>query len=686
MGIMQNKKLYYPYLLAGSCMVMFFYIFLSLALSPVVHQLAAEEIMLPLFLLTTVYIGLFSVPFLFYTNASLVRKRKKELGLYNILGMNKKNIMRIMRLETKISSGIVIVLGIFFGTILSKFFEVLFVKISNSDVKVTIEIGWISILVTGIVYIFVFTLILIYTILKIALSKPIDLFRGEMVGEKPPKKSCFLTICSILLIVSGYVIMNLYHKGLVSKPLVLAVGVIAMGSYLFFICASVIICKFLQNRKSYYYQTSNFVSVSSMVFRVKRNGAGLTAICIMSTVILATLSASLCFFIAMNKMVNRMFSHDLGVVASIPFEEMNDTEEILEYTETIQGGLEQIFDAEKDAKYMEIYSANMVCFIQEGLLDCSIDVRDSWFNQDKYSDWVFEKDGQKAVLTRFISIQTYNQLCGTNETLSDDEVMLVSNKMKYQEDNIRLFHGETYRVSKKMKQTLSMSYANIEGETLAEHGCEEIYVVVNNPYLDLGEIEGLKHYKDCNYLVYDWAFELNWMGEENALREKYQDVTILCENQKSQNEMLQIDTYVKTKLNDVSDSVTNSVIFVAIGVNLLLLIVISLIMYYKQISEGYEDQKRFDILKKIGITQKEIKASVHSQMKIVFTLPILVGTLHFLFIPKVLMEMVKPVSEISMAEIAKSMMISYLLFVVFYSIVYLCTSKTYYKIVNSCAQ
>lgn len=320
--------------------------------------------------------------------------------------------------------------------------------------------------------------------------------------------------------------------------------------------------------------------------------------------------------------------------------------------------------------------------MEDGFLDLGIDMHDTWFQVGNDVQWIWEKDNQKLVFLHLISTDTYNQLCHTNETLQDHEVMFASKTVDYGKQEIRLWNGDMIKVSKKTQKMPNMQTVRIENISMNGHGCEDIYLVTNDLYALLGNAEGAKHYEQSNYLMYDWSLEFDWAGKDDSLRETYQGVLASMEHMKEQNENAMLDSYLKLDRQESLFSIAGAVLFLAVHFNLLFLVVISLIMYYKQLSEGYEDQKRFQIMKKVGMSQKEIKSSIRSQIKIVFLLPLLIGTVHFMFTPKVIKELVEPATEIEMSSVVAMMGISFVIFTLFYSLAYVFTSKKYYKIVN----
>lgn len=296
-GIRKNKKLYTPYLLTCIGMVMMFYIISFLSTSRVLQSMPGGDTMQSMLELGCGVIGVFSLIFLFYTNSFLLRRRKREFGLYNILGMGKRNLARVLLWETLIVAGLSLSLGLFAGFVLSKFAELGMLNILSADVtfSLTVEPGAIG--QTLLLFAVIFALILLNTLRQIHLSNPIALLHSGNTGEKPPKANWILALAGFLLLAAAY-----YLAVTIEDPVAaliwffVAVVMVIVATYLLFVAGSVAICRILQKNKKYYYKTNHFVSVSSMVYRMKRNGAGLASICILCTIVLVMLSSTVCLY------------------------------------------------------------------------------------------------------------------------------------------------------------------------------------------------------------------------------------------------------------------------------------------------------------------------------------------------------------------------------------------------------
>ncbi len=713
-GIQKNRQLYYPYFLSGIVMVMVFYIFHFLATSEVVHTLPGKAVLPYLFYIGEGAVGLFSIPFLFYTNASLIRKRKRELGLYNILGMNKRNIASVLFRETVISYGIVVVIGTFGGFLFSKIAELVLVNIMGRQVDYSIYVDWKGALVVLVVFAVIYLMILANALWQIHANNPIELLHSDSQGERPPKSHMFLTVLSFILIGAGYcaaadVTAVEYQLAQIFVTVVLLIA----GTFLLFICAFVALCRILQNRKTYYYQTSHFVTISTMAYRMKRSGASLAAICVLVTLVLVACSFSVSFYAGSMEVLQRTYPYDLSVRVEIPPEKIGNELAEGTCTEGYRAGIDAIIssvmgsvqsDAGQSAEqgsFMQaqagvggegcaVYFANMLAMFVDGRLDLGRDMRDTWFTpgSGQYPGWT--EGNEEIVWLHVLSLEAYNRLCGTTEKLGDDEVFVILEKGEYQADRIVLNDsGAGLNVNPAAKAVPKMTDASISldndrarDDRITAHGCRNVFLVVSDLYDFMGGEEGSMRYAQKNYMAYDWEYYWNLSASEEALYAIYDQVQahIRAESEAADTEKTMC--FLKLERGENYYALAGAVLFIAVVMDSVFIAVTALIMYYKQISEGYEDQRRFSIMRKVGMTQKEIKSSINSQMLTVFALPLLVAGVHLVFTSNIVYMMQKMVVADNKPLMIRVMVITYLLFAMVYSLVYGMTSRTYYGIVN----
>ena len=683
-GIRKNRQLYYPYFVAGMAMVMVFYIFRFLGASEVVGSLPGKEVLPVLFDVGGWGIGAFSVPFLFYTSAGLIKSRKKELGLYNILGMNKGNLFHILFWETVISYVIVLVGGLFLGVAFSKVAELGLVNIMDKQVNYRIYIDGKSALTAAALFAVIYFLILMNSLYQINKNNPIELLHGGSMGERPPKSRKVPAIIGLLFLAAAYVIVIRMKNPIKTGEVAAAGALLIAGTFLLFICASIFLCRILQNNKKYYYKTSHFVTVSTMSFRMKRNGASLAAICILVTLILAILSFAVAFYSGSIGTVNNHYPNDAGVPVEIPAANVSEEMTLGSYTKGLRADLENATESYQNKKGTEIsedYSANLMAVMENGCLDLRLDMRDTWYTPGYFTGW--EQGSQKIVYVHVLSLDDYNRLCGTSYTLAQNEVLLASEDVRYDFDHMIFYDGKKAIIKDQTRQDPVMTGVRLDGIALDVHNCDEIYLAVPDLYSFMGGEEGAARYKEANYMAYHWEYGINIDGTDQEKQTIYEKMSAAVEKLPGQSDDSS-DTvcYLKAERGERFYGLAGGLLFLAIIMNILFVFVTALIMYYKQISEGYEDQARFTIMQKIGMTKTEIKKSIRSQMLTVFLLPLLVAGVHFIFTSNIIYILLNYSVIDNRPLLNRVMLICYLIFAVIYSAVYGLTSRTYYKIVN----
>lgn len=687
-GIRKNKQLYDPYLFAGSVMAAVFYIFHFLSLSEVVKSLPGREVLPVMFSAGAAAAGLFSVPFLFYTNSSLIRRRKKELGLYNILGMNKRNIFSILLRETLISYAIAVLTGIVVGVLFSKLAELILVNIMDRQVNYRIYVEWRSVLTALLVFGAIYLLILLNSLRQIRNQNPIELLHSDSAGERPPKSRWFPAILSLALILAAYGLsasLKAVEEFELSNLALIGILLIG-GTFLFFICASVYLCRLLQGNKRYYYKTAHFVTVSTMSYRMKRNGASLAAICILVTLVLAACSFSVTFYAGSMDAIEKMYPYDMGVRMEIPAGYMEEEMASGACTDRYRSEMEKILEnadvQDKDSiETYSLHSADMLAMLVDGRLDLGRDMRDAWFTPGISSFPGWEEGNEKIVWLHVLPLDTYNLLCRTSETLKADEAFVIADSFDYQAEDVILPDGGKLKIDKTAGKVPKIRDVRLKGEALTAHGCENVFLVVSEPYEALGGAAGRDLYVRANYMAYHWEYYVNMKASDEEQKDIYRQMEELAASQ-PEGRTPDLECFLKLEKGERYYALAGGLLFLALIMDFLFIVVTALIMYYKQISEGYEDQRRFAVMRKIGMTKKEIKRSIYSQMVMVFFLPLLVAGVHLIFTSNVVYLIQQMAVLDDRPLMIKCMTASSLVFAVIYAGVYALTSRTYYNIVN----
>ena len=670
-GIRKNSRLYTPYILTCAGMVMMYYIISFLNTSSVLVSMKGGSIMMEILGLGTGVICVFSVIFLFYTNSFLIRRRKKEFGLYNILGMGKKNLAVILIWETLIIAVFALTGGLLAGIAFSKFAELAMVNIIHGEVTFSFSLGLTSIWRTLTLFSVIFLLILLNTLRQIQLSNPIELLHSESAGEKPPKANWILALAGVVILAAAY-----YLAVTIEDPIdalvwfFVAVIMVIIATYLLFIAGSVVMCRLLQKNKNYYYKTNHFVSISSMVYRMKRNGAGLATICILCTMVLVMISSTGCLYIGMEDTLKSRYPKDINLDVKVDAPEQlegKDLEEI--YALALQA-------VEKQGWTVQNTSSYRVAQIAAYIKDDSI-----WLGGDSADEAFQTGEGNLADIWQLflIPVQDYNALMGEKETLEPGEVLIYTTKEEYNGNTVTL--GDmTFQV----KETVTDF---IENGVDTSQIIPSMFIFLPDNYYEvlnaLNERQELGSYA----LTFHWlyGFDTDGTAEEQVAFSRQLSETMMEEEELLEENGSGVRTIIMEGAEDKKIDLYGlygGLFFLGILLGTVFIFAAVLIMYYKQISEGYEDQSRFEIMQKVGMTKKDIRRSINSQVLTVFFLPLLIAGVHLAFAFPMIYKMLLMLGLSNQGLLIGVTVICYLIFALFYIVVYRITSRSYYTIVS----
>ncbi len=664
-SIKKNRKLYIPYIFSCIGAVMMMYIANFLSTSEAVTNIRGGNNLALMFSMGKIVIAAFSLLFLLYTNSFLSRRRNKEFGLYNILGMDKKSIGRIIFRESLIVSVLSIVSGIFLGIVFSKLSEMCLLYFSKTQADFNFSVSFDSIKYTVILFAIIFFILFIKSIISVRKADMLELMNSEKSGEKPVKSNWILAILGIIILVAAYT-MAVTIKSPISAifSFVIAVIMVIVATYLLFIAGSVAFCKFLQKNKNYYYKKNHFVSVSSMVYRMKRNGAGLASICILSTMVLVMIasSASL-YFGAENSLKNRFPQENQIAVQFFDIDEMKEKQ-----FKEIRSEYENVFKKYKvEPKNLTVYSYATVTGLYEG----------DNVNPDAegFIDDLFIVDNIRIVY--FMPVEDYNKICGTDFTLSENEAMVYTMRCKYEKSAFNM-------------NDLNL---NIKGtlDTFPEMGSANtivypsIFFIISDMSV-LKPLDKLADYTGDKMLqsYYYYGFDLDAEPDEtiNIHKEQINSLKKIKNLSDETNEYSYKEDCLCEQRDDFYTTF-GGLFFIGILLSIIFIFAMTMIIYYKQISEGYEDRGRFEIMKNVGMTNREIKKTVNSQILTVFFAPLIFAGIHlcFSFVP--VWRMLQLFGLTNLPFVICVNVVSFFIFGIFYALIYKATAKSYYSIVSS---
>lgn len=661
-GIKKNKKLYIPYILTCIGMVMMFYIITFLSSSDMMMNYPGGETMRGILGFGVYVIGFFAVIFLFYTNSFLVRRRKKEFGLYNILGMGKRNIARVMLWETLFIGAFSIAVGMALGVLFSKLAELVMVNIMSMDVTFGVTIDYKAIYYTVVLFAVIFFLILLNSLRQVHLSNPIALLHSENAGEKPPKANWFFAVLGVLILGCAYYLaVTIKDPVTTLAAFFFAVIMVIIATYLIFISGSVAFCKILQKKKNYYYKTNHFVSVSSMSYRMKRNGAGLASICILCTMVLVMISSTVCLYLGKEDSLRERYPRNINVTmtsqiySDLISQDANSIAKMSIETAENMGY--------KPVNAIDYTMLSFVSYIRDG--EIVFDDGENGFNYVSGDLWqIF-----------IVSLDDYNRLTGSQENLDEDEVMIYTSKdMDYNYDVLKIKGQEPLNIKKVVTdfenngvdtmQIIPALYIfvpdlELQTEMISEQSENTIGNINRFVGYDLDATD--QQQTDVFNEIYDWLRTSQVNSADSSMY-----------------------VYVEGSANEKLEffGLYGGLFFLGIILGIVFIFAAVLIMYYKQVSEGYEDQSRFEIMQKVGMTKREIKKSINSQMLTVFFMPLIAAGVHLAFAFPMIYKMLILFGLVNKVFLIMVTVGCFLLFALLYMLVYKITSRAYYSIVS----
>lgn len=656
-GIKNNRRLYLPYILTCIGMVAMFYIMLSLSTGEFLDTMRGGTTLGTVLGLGAGVIGFFAVLFLFYTNSFLIRRRKKEFGLYNILGMGKRNIARVLLSETLILAAVSLVFGLILGVALSKLAELGLAFFVESDAGYNFTVYPTAMGYTVLLFVCIFLLLYIKSVSQVGLSNPVELLRSESVGEKPPKANWVFGILGLVILAAAY-----YISVTIEQPVAalgwffVAVLMVIAATYLLFIAGSVLLCRILQKNKRYYYKPDHFVSVSSMVYRMKRNGAGLASICILITMVLVMLASTSCLYFGKEDVLRSQYPHDFNF--TVNFTTLDEvTQENIDKT---KAGIDAFMDKNGGISFGICGKSDRVTGeLRNGVF---------YMGDDVY-------DPERSTFLYIIDLADYNRNTGSSYSLNDGEALAFANGRAYDSDTIRIEGGREYNVVKNDGDIDFVRDTNMLG-------FRAVYIVVPDFYSSAEDLLQATQKQGVSEPWLQWRYQFDspadYDKQSEITNELFNAATEITEETAS-------GGYGLGSLASARDDFYGSfggLFFLGIMLSIVFILAAVLIIYYKQISEGYEDQSRFEIMQKVGMTKKDIRKSINSQMLTVFFLPLLFAIVHLGFAFPMINKLLLLFGLDNLGLLLLTAAISALVFALFYIIVYRVTSNAYYSIVS----
>lgn len=636
-NIKNNRKTYVPFIFTSILTVMMYYI---------IDALAGNDSIEITNVITVLRMGcgvmvVFSVIFLFYTNSFLIKRRKKEIAVYNILGMGKGHIGRMLTVETLIVGGISIAGGIAGGMAFGKLMHLLLIRIIHYDVGMEFHISVQSVSDTVILFAFIFFLTWFYNLFQIRLANPIELLRGGSAGEKEPKTKVILALIGVVTMAAGYYLAVSTKNPLEAiNTFFVAVILVIIGTYALFLAGSIALLKLLRKQKKFYYKPNHFVSVSGMIYRMKQNAVGLANICILSTIVLVMISSTVSLYVGMDDVMAHQYPNDYQMTLYEASQEKIDKANKLIEEELDRGGLKK--EGETACHY------GTAVLISQGGNKFTTSENGTYSPRDLTELYVIPQED-------------YQKLENTSTSLKENEVIIYTTAENYGRDSIQI-DGRKFQVTEELDDF-------VLEEKNQSRVAPGMYMIVANDEVAT-QLDSLK-----SGLRYDIDFDMTGSDEEKAVVEEKIADRITEELP---------GTYFTSRQAGTESffGFYGCLFFIGMYLGFMFLVATVLIIYYKQISEGLDDRERYVIMQKVGMDKREIRRAIRSQILIVFFLPLLFSILHIMVAFNVITKLLGIFGLFNTGLFVLCTVVTVLIFAAFYIIVFAITAREYYKIVN----
>lgn len=651
----KNGQFYIPYLITGILTVAMFYIMCALNSNPGWDTKSGAADIKMILVLGSIVIAIFAVIFLFYTNSFIIKRRKKELGVYNILGMEKKHLAKVLFLETIFTAFAAIGGGLLTGVLFNKLMCMLLYHMMGYDAGISFYISQSGVSLTIALFAGIYFLTLLYDMLQIKLANPIELLHGSNVGEREPKTKILLALIGFVCIGIGYYIAITTKSPLKAIMLFfVAVILVIVGTYCLFTAGSIAILKILRKNKNYYYKAKHFTAVSGMLYRMKQNAVGLANICILSTMVLVMVSTTVSMYLGLDDELNNRYSADITVNASFHDGIVGEKAIAEKTNQAIKSSGRTIKD-EISYSYLPAgcartgnkfeFTKSLRSSSYDDITYITVMTRDA-YEAISHKD-IPEIGAQEAILATNSKTKMSNFSVGGKEFTVKDTYKMISKDDQYMSDML----GEFYYIVVNDTKTLDEIY-QLQKTAYGEKASDYTYKILVN-------IDGSKADKiACNKAI---------TNELNGMTDGYKTLYSEC----------------RDAMESEFKYLYGGFFFLGLFLGTLFLMITVLIIFYKQISEGYDDKERFAIMEKVGMSSVEVKATISSQIKLVFFLPIVTAAIHVAAAFPMVRRLLAVLGLTNKALFAGCLAGTIVVFGIIYLIVFLLTSKTYYKIVGN---
>lgn len=660
-NLSNNKPFYIPYIISSIITVAMLYMMSFLSDNKGLNKIMGADSLAIIFRLGVGIIVIFSYIFLFYTNSFIIKRRKKEIGVYNIIGMEKRHLSKVLFVETIYSAIISLVCGIIVGIAFSKFILMVLYGIIGIHKTVEFFVNIHGIILCVVSFGILFLLTFLYNFMQIKLANPIELLRGTNVGEREPKTKIFMTIVGVVCLAIAYYIAITTENPLnVLTLFFVAVLLVIIGTFALFTAGSIALLKLLRNNKKFYYNKRHFMAVSGMLYRMKQNAAGLASICILSTMVLVVISTTVSMYVGIQDELMARYPNDVCVTV--------DYNSVIDKSSEIEKAIFDEIDS-AEVKNKKAFSYLSVFVGQKG--DNFTTDKEHLSYQNSYLFYILSKDD---------FIKRDNSFKDKIGNISKGEAVVVLNK-KYDKKDIKIF-GKNYKVNKSFEHMEDNDLYMIS--TLNGLG----YIILDNDesVQELYDMQEKMLGKGANYYTNKIRFDFK-SGNKKQKAAAYKKIDNVVKKyfKENKNDKKEISSYwVESRQENEQNFylLYGGLFFLGIFLGTMFLMVTVMIIFYKQITEGYDDRERYQILEKVGMSSREVKDTIKSQIRIVFVLPIFAAAVHVTAAFPMVNRLLKMLNLNNEKLFAGCLAATIIVFAVIYYLVFKVTSRAYYKIVK----
>ncbi|KEQ46238.1 ABC transporter permease [Streptococcus oralis] len=650
-NLIKNRKLYYPFALAVLLAVTITYLFYSLTLNPNIGKIRGGETISMTLGFGMVIVTIASAIIVFYANSFVMKNRSKELGIYGMLGLEKRHLISMVFKELLIFGSLTLTAGLGLGALFDKLIFALLLKLMNMKVELVATFQPSVFILVTLIFGAIFLGLVFINAFRIARMNALQLSREKASGEKKGRFLSLQTILGLISMGTGY-----YLAVTVENPLnavvifFVAVLLVIFGTYLLFNAGITVFLQILKKNKRYYYQPNNMISLSNLIFRMKKNAVGLATIAILSTMVLVTMSAATSIFSASETFKKFMNPHDFGITGRNV--EIEDLDKLLSQYASDKG---------LTVTKKEVFRhSNFGIESQDGT-KLRIFTKGNNFVQPKTIFMVFDQ-------------KDYENMTGQKLSLSGNEVGLFTKNKVLEGQKELTLNDQNYTVKEEIKNDFILEHVPNQYNILTS---DYNYLVVPNLQAFIDQ------YPDSS--LFDQLYGgMNVTASEEEQLKLADDFTEYLRN--FNRDLNKEGSYVYgSNLADISAEISalyGGVFFIGIFLSIIFMVGTVLVIYYKQISEGYEDRERFIILQKVGLDQKQIKQTINKQVLTVFFLPLLFAFLHLAFAYHMLSLILKVIGVLDATMMLTVTLSICAIFLIVYILIFMITSRSYRKIVQ----